>query len=179
MRGRASMNNDNLIYDDLVAVWDYVNKHYEKWEELYEIPFDKQFDVFLLLQLRYDIIRTKPEHTKTKLDLIKMATEIQKSLKLKRKKQKENIIYIDCFRGDKNNLIKVNVYANDKLYVLLCKGFKIEDYALPIRNLITKKENAIIYIDTHGIGIGLYDELMKYDDLVVKQLEVETTRLPQ
>lgn len=88
MSERVERDN-SLQYENLGTVMDYIYKEYKKWEEKYIIPEEEEFNVKLLLQLRFDILTTKPEHTKTKFDLIEMAGRIQSRLRLKEKPKRD------------------------------------------------------------------------------------------
>jgi hypothetical protein len=103
------MSENSLQYDKIITIDSYVEREYKKWEELYVISYEEEYNIKLLLQLRYEIFHTKPEHTKTKLDLIEMAQRIQSRLKL-HKRQPED-------KDNKNFslLIVSNVYNNSIL----------------------------------------------------------------
>lgn len=83
------MSENSIQYENLENVSDYVEKNYKIWEEAFYIPYEEEFNIKLLLQLRYDILTTKPEYTRTKFDLIEMSNRIQSRLKLKSKQKEE------------------------------------------------------------------------------------------
>ena len=84
------MSENNLNYENPSSMKDYVDNQYKEWQEKYDIPYEDEFNVKLLLQLRYDILTTKPEYTKTKLELIAMANSIQSRLRLKENSKDTN-----------------------------------------------------------------------------------------
>jgi len=124
-------------------VINYINKEYKIWEEKYQIPYEDEFNIKLLLQLRYDILHTKPELTKTKIDLIEMAQRIQSRLRLKEKQKTPNYNYTIMVIGDKLQLVVIKKLIEmisrenilDKNHVKLTNGISL--YFMP------KDENKI------------------------------------
>ena len=139
MREKESyMSESSLKYDvgDKLSMIEYVNGEYEKWQEIYEIPFKDEFNVRLLLQVRWDILHTQPEHTKTKLDLIRMAEDLRRSMRIEKKPQLiHKIMYVDILRTEGDKPIRMVIYYDDKMTILQYKDFKIDDYA----NMIDRK----------------------------------------
>lgn len=162
---------NSVEYENMNSVLNYVSKEYEKWQEKYEIPYEDEFNIKLLLQLRFDILHTKPELTKTKIDLIEMAQRIQSRLRLKEKTKTYNIMYVDYLYNTKPHLRKVIVYLNNKVYFLIGKYNKtMNDFADVIKSLAVK-EKSTIYMDNRGYGRSLYDILCNYDNLIVKEIK--------
>lgn len=169
------MSENSIQYnlDDKKSVSEYVNTEYQKWQEIYDIPLECEFNVRLLLQVRWDILHTQPEHTKTKLDLIKIAEDLQKSLTLKRKNQvKEKIMYIDVSRSESNQPIKIIIYHDDKITIFQHKDYEMDDYVKEIQNMCKDNETATIYVDTNGIGMMIYNYLLGRRGINVQKIKI-------
>ena len=82
-------------------------------------------------------------------------------------------MYIDLIR-DNDTSGKVIIYYDGSITILNNNQYSYKDYATKINSLINpiSKEKIVIYIDTRGYGMGLYDELMQYKDLNIKQLSI-------
>ena len=63
----------------------YIESEYKKWEERFEIPFEKEFDVRALLSLQHQFLTLPEEHVKTKADVILTINKLTERLDLKRK----------------------------------------------------------------------------------------------
>jgi len=162
-------------FDNLGTVSEYIEREYKKWDEKYTIPFDDEFNIRLLIQLRYDILTTKPEHTKTKLELIEMTNRIQSRLKLKPIEKVVSTIpmYVDCVNLDtKKGKLKIIIYIDNQIIILDNRTYlNSRDYARTIYEL-AKSKNSIVYIDIHGFGMVVYDELVGFKDLPVEKLQL-------
>jgi hypothetical protein len=66
-----------------------VESEFKKWQERYDIPYDEEYNVKLLLQIRDEIDSTPMEHVKTKRDLNDMADRIYYHLRLKPREPEE------------------------------------------------------------------------------------------
>lgn len=176
MREKESyMSESSLKYDvgDKLSMIEYVNGEYEKWQEIYEIPFKDEFNVRLLLQVRWDILHTQPEHTKTKLDLIRMAEDLRRSMRLEKKPQPiHKIMYVDILRTEGDKPIRMVIYYDDKMTILQYKDFKIDDYANMIQGMLNENEIATVYIDANGIGMYIYDCLLGCKNIDVQKLKI-------
>jgi hypothetical protein len=64
----------------------YIESEYKKWEEKFEIPFEKEFDVRALLSLQHQFLTLPDEHIKTKADVISTLNKLNERLSLKEKK---------------------------------------------------------------------------------------------
>jgi len=75
---------------------------------------------------------------------------------------------------------KVIIYYMDKIITLRNDSFLIMDYANKIKNIIDVAQESndnkeiVVYVDTHGFGISLYNELLKFKDINVKELDVKS-----
>lgn len=170
------MSENDVKYEtyDKIHMAEYVNTEYQKWQEKYDILYEDEFNIRLLLQLRYDILTTKPEHTKTKLELIEMVNKIQSRLRLKSKiYQHNNIIYVDYIHTQGNEPDKVIIYNKNKMIILQNKDYKIQDYANVIMNMREENEFFTVYIDTTGYGLALYDALYGRPAMDVRQLSIQ------
>lgn len=67
---------------DHVSRESYMESEFKKWQEKFEIPFEKEFDVKALLSLQYQFMVTPDEHIKSKKDLIDAIHRLQYNLKL-------------------------------------------------------------------------------------------------
>lgn len=66
---------------------EWVESEFKKWKERYEIPFEKEFNVKALLELKYQYYNTDDNHVKTKADLIHTIVKLQNDLNLKMKRK--------------------------------------------------------------------------------------------
>lgn len=169
------MSENDVSYDQIAPVMEYVEKEYKKWEEQYDIPFEDEFNIRLLFQLRYDILHTKPEHTKTKKELIEAAHRIQQCLRIKPKiNNKEKIVaYTDVHILPGTNHVKVTIYCRDIIYTLNDPDLSMIDYAVAIKNIFKDDDYVIFYIDTHGFGKALYDILKAEKGFDVRELKLK------
>lgn len=84
-------------------------------------------------------------------------------------------MYVNYIALPEKEYDKVEVLVRDKQYIISGSIFKkAEDFVNPIKQ-VAEKENAIIYIDTHGRGIALYDLLSEIDGLIVNELNLDKT----
>jgi len=168
------MSENNVQYDNFPSVNKYVEEQFKQWQEIYDISYEDVFNVKLLLQLRYDILHTKPEYTKTKLELIEMSNRIQSRLRLKPvNNQYETILYVDFIYGEGNKSDKVIVYKKEKMYIIQNENYKIQDYANIITNMRNENETFTIFIDTHGFGQSLYDALYEKPAIDVRRVTIQ------
>lgn len=154
-----------------------VQREFEKWQEKYEIPLHEEFQIKTLLQLQeeYDNIQANSNNTKTRDTLLHMIKQLHSSLLLKKKS--ENIMYVDVSHNfSKNKTIKISIYINGEIYTIEneSKELRFKDYTSIISS-IANTHKAIIYIDVNGFGIGLYEELEKLKDVIVKKLKTGMT----
>jgi hypothetical protein len=68
---------------------EYIESEFKKWEEVYEIEFNQEFEIKALLDLQYQFSSTPREHVKTIGDLIHTMNQIKRNLNLKPKKNEE------------------------------------------------------------------------------------------
>ena len=64
----------------------YIEENYKLWEKKYDIKFEDEFNVKLLLGLRYDILNTPVQHVLQKQGLLSMLNNIRCNLILDLKK---------------------------------------------------------------------------------------------
>ncbi len=82
-------------------------------------------------------------------------------------------MYVNYIALPEKEYDKVEILIRDKQYILSGAIFKkAEDFVNPIKQ-VAEKENAVIYIDTHGRGIALYDLLSEVDGLIVNELNFD------
>jgi hypothetical protein len=63
----------------------FIESEYKKWEDKFEIPFEKEFDVRALLSLQHQFLSLPDEHVKTKADIIITISRLTERLNLKKK----------------------------------------------------------------------------------------------
>lgn len=78
-------------------------------------------------------------------------------------------MYIDVFNHESN--INVVIYYDNEIISLNDSKCTFKDYASIIHSFISNKK-VIMYIDTRGFGIGLYDELNQYRDINLESLNI-------
>lgn len=69
----------------------WVESEFKKWEEEFIVPFELEFNVKALLDMRYLFLTTPSEHTRTKIDLLRAMEHLQDSFmgRLKKKTKYE------------------------------------------------------------------------------------------
>jgi len=160
-----------------------VQREFESWKEKYEITDYMEFHVKTLLKLQeeYDQVDVGSNTTKTRESLLGMIQKLHMSMNLREKVNLNRPMYIDCVSTEGRFSDKVIVYYSGNITVLDGIKYSYKDYASMINSIIkqnsnmgmTGRENMVIYIDTRGFGLGLYDELIQYKDLVVKPLNTK------
>lgn len=103
-------------------------------------------------------------------EVLLLINDMYKQYGFENKKANMYVNYI-ALPEKQNN--KVEVLVKNKQYIISGPVFKkAEDFINPIKQ-IAKNENAIIYIDTHGCGIALYDLLSEVDGLIVNEVNLD------
>jgi hypothetical protein len=64
---------------------EYVEREFQKWSEIYEIPFDQEFEVKALLELQGQYNEIPDKHIRTKTDILNAIHGIKGRLRLKKK----------------------------------------------------------------------------------------------
>lgn len=176
----AIMSDPNESFNNLANLSKNVQKEFETWKEKYEIPYHMEFDVKTLLKLQeeYENIPEGSNTTKTRETLLQMINRIHMSMNLNQKETLIKPMYVDYVSLDAKNdsqrgLIKISIYVDNQLIILDSKYYKTsKDFAEAIYKL-AKYNKHTVYIDTHGYGMVIYDELIKFKDLQVVELRVK------
>lgn len=141
-----------------------VEREYKKWEKEFEIPLDLEFMVKSLLNLQEQFNSTSDEHTKTKMDLLKMINEIQGNMTLTKKKREDKelssrkILFISkniCYLEQMSLMIS-SLFEEDE--IIFYKSFSTRsfvlntvkgrfDFAIKDKRLIGKDFDLCIDID--------------------------------
>jgi hypothetical protein len=154
--------NDNLS--------ERVKREYNEWKEKYEIPLDTEFQVKTLLKLQeeYNSIEPNSNNTKTRETLLHMIQDLQMKMILNKKRKTE--MYVDYAKLD--DIEKVTVFINGKILTFKqALSYSNIDYLIkPIKEM-AEKEKALIYVDSCGFGRKIYDALLLYENLQVKELK--------
>lgn len=153
-----------------------VQGEFESWKEIYEIPSDMEFQVKTLLKLQeeYDQVDAGSNTTRTRESLLGMIQKLHMNMRLKVKDKTKIIkpMYVDCVRTGNGTSGRVIIYYNEDIIIVDNPNYSYEDYASKINFLAGEigKENIIIFVDTRGYGMGLYDQLFHFKDLAIKPL---------
>lgn len=158
-----------------------VQREFSEWQEKYEIPVHMEFEVKTLLKLQeeYDETPSGSNTTRTRETLLGMITKLHRDMRFSEKVKIIKPIYVDCIRlNGISGMTKVIIYHNGNITIIENRSYSYKDYAIALSSFIdgkdkTSRENIVIYVDTRGLGMGLYDELVQLNNLafVVKQLE--------
>jgi len=156
-----------------------VQREFESWKEKYEIADHMEFEIKTLLKLQeeYEGIPLGSNTTKTRESLLQMIHRLHMNIMLKEKVDVIKPMYVDCIRADakedsQRGKMKVIIYVDNQLIILDNKThLNSRDYARTIYKL-AKSKNSIVYIDIHGLGMVIYDELVGFKDLPVEKLHL-------
>lgn len=148
-----------------------VQREFESWKEKYEIPEHMEFEVKTLLKLQeeYDQVETGSNTTRTRESLLGMINRLHRDMRFNEKQKK--VMYVDYIRGDNGKLSKYIIYLEDNMYILIGEQYKNIGNVTNVIKRIAEKEKAIIYIDSQGFGLAIYDELIEFENLIVKKLK--------
>jgi hypothetical protein len=108
-----------------------VQREFDKMRELYEIPYDMEFQIKTLIKLQeeYNAITPESNNTRTRETLLHMIQNLQASMKLTPKAstyRKERTMYIDTLRNEENEPIKFTIYEKNNLYILSNPNYSIK-----------------------------------------------------
>ncbi len=136
-----------------------IKSEYKKWSEMYDIPFEKEFEVKALIELQCQYYATPNDHIRTKTDILNAIHNLKRNLGLKKK---EIIHHEDKMRV----LVIVDNYTyikpNTDWFVKLVGEERI-------LNLSESQSQATIVTDNTIIEIRVNSENvrgLKYDRLI-------------
>jgi hypothetical protein len=150
-----------------------VEREFSEWKEKYEIPFNQEFNVKMLLNLREAIDETPNEHIRNKRDLIHTAMDIEQRLHLTSKEEiKENAneriekilnkpikeaLIIKRGTLIKTALISVlkDYFKDDEFYFCIYNEFDYDDVLMPRDTYMdegTSIEDVIVELLSYGRG---------------------------
>jgi hypothetical protein len=111
-------------------------REFKEWKERYEIPFDQEFNVKQLLQIREEIEETPTEHVRTRKDLIDIADRIQYHMRLNPKLPEKQYDYKLLVVGNNSQLYNLyeffRMILNEKDIKSIFSGAKVESYKFSI-----------------------------------------------
>lgn len=156
-----------------------VQREFNEWKEKYEIPSHMEFEVKTLLKLQeeYDKIEESSNTTLTRKTILEMIQRIHRDMRLKEKEIEMKPMYIDCVRlesqeDSQRGKLKIIAYLNNQIIILDHKThLNSRDYAKSICDL-AKSNQSKVYIDAHGFGITIYNELISFKNLQVEKLHI-------
>jgi hypothetical protein len=124
--------------------------------ELLEIALnDNQYDTFKVLSC-------------INSDLIKILERLPEDINNDDKLYKN--MYVD-FSANAGQISKVYIYFEDGIYIIKNDNIVSNKHYSNIIKDFAKHYKAIVYIDTTGFGIGIYDELKNDDNIRVEALK--------
>lgn len=158
---------------------EWVESEYKKWEEMYEILFEDEFNVKALLSLRHQFSATPDDHTKTKVDLLHAMKGLQRDLGLKpimrnslnsntwyitieRLENKTACLFINAIKSKSDEVRIINV-ANDMFRAKRVDPNTTLDLGelvgLLFDKLLENRPNRIVF-DKMGMGTAVYDQFI-------------------
>lgn len=154
---------------------EYVVEKCKLWNDIYIIPCDMGFIIRAMFELEYQFMTTPQEDLKTKREILDMIHKISQYTRLKPQIKCTEPMYVDCIWTEGKDSNKVLVYVNKKLFVLDPRQHQqpvnIKSYANMIYDMAFEKEYEV-YVNTQGFGMSLYEHLMEFGGLKVKELTV-------
>lgn len=145
-------------------ILNYTKKDYEIWKEKYEVPEYLEFQIMTLLELRWEFKLTSNDHTKRKMDLLKMIQDIEARLprdiyKEKKSKYNKEIKIMNINHDRKFTFVTIKDCLQGTLreksynrYELNCS--EVFDQ---IRDMVELYKIDFIHIVKDGYGIAAYD----------------------
>jgi hypothetical protein len=121
---------------------EYVEKTFEEWENIYEIPVEKEFLVKAFLNLQWDYQNIPENHYKAKTDILNAINLLSNSLNLE-KNDKEK--FVDWLADLKDKTILLEKHINTIVKIL---GFSLNDIIINIP-IITKISHSL---DKNGLA---------------------------